>query len=97
MTEQAEVATDPPPSLEARALGAIGHELDVVGDALSSLAAGVSGLQQLGEEDAVSLRGVHRKLDKILDVLTNPATGLVARLEQIEMWRGDHEREHAAE
>jgi hypothetical protein len=88
-----EVKTDPPPSVshEARALRAIGAELDVVGDALGTLAAGVSGLQQLGEEDAVTLRGISRKLDKVLELLTDS----LERTSRLEIWRGDHMREHA--
>ncbi len=99
-----DVATDPPPSPEARALGAIGYELDVIGDTLSTLSAGVSGLQQLGEEDAVTLRQLARgqsdmnaKLDRILALLIDPAEGLLPRLERLETWRGEHARAHAAE
>lgn len=87
-----EIKTDPPADPQARALRAIGYELDVVGDSLSTLAAGVSGLQELGEEDAVTLRQINRKLDTIVRLLTES----LERTEQLETWRGEHMRDHAA-
>ncbi len=96
MTDQND-PTDPPPSPEARALGAIGHELDVIGDTLSTLTACVSGLQELGESDAATLRSIDRKLDQILAILTEPDLGVVPRLDRLEYWRGEHVRAHAAE
>lgn len=73
---------------------AIGHELDTVGDALSELSAGVQALTDMGEEDARDAARREGKLDTIIAILTNPESGLVARVGVLEVWRGQHEREH---
>lgn len=86
--------TDPPPSPEAKALRAIGRELDTLGDAYSELAAGVRALADMGEEDARNAARRESKLDQIIAILTNPETGLVARVGRLEQWRGEHAREH---
>ncbi len=95
-----DVTTDPPPSPEARALGAIGHELDVIGDVLGTISATAAELQRMGEEDAREARDrddrINRKLDQILEALTDSDRGVIARLDRLEQWRGEHSRDHAA-
>ncbi len=84
--------TLPPPNPEARALRAIGRELDVMSEALTSLDSGVRALADMGAEDHST---VNAKLDRIIEILTDPGEGLVARLAVLEAWRGEHAREHA--
>lgn len=87
-----ELDTTPPPSPEARALRAVGEELDVLGDAVTSLDAIVRTQVDMSATDH---RTVVAKLDTIIAILTDPGEGLVARVRVLEVWRGDHAREHA--
>lgn len=90
-----EIETDPPPSPEARAIRAIGRELDTLGDFVGELSAGVQALTEMGETDARTLARVESKIDQILAVLTHPESGLVRRIGELEAWRGEHAYEHA--
>ncbi len=90
-----ETRTDPPPSHEARALRAVGRELDTLGDAFGELSAGVQALAEMGETDARALARVEGKLDTLIALLTGPESGLIARVGSLESWRGEHAREHA--
>jgi hypothetical protein len=89
-----EPTTTPPASPEARALRAIGRELDTLGEAVGELSAGVQALAEMGEEDARNAARREGKLDQIIAILTNPESGLVARVGVLESWRGEHERAH---
>ena len=91
MTEQ---RTDPPPAPDARAMRAIGRELDTLGELVGELSAGVSALVEMGETDARTLARVEGKIDSLIELLTGPESGLVARVGSLEMWRGEHAREH---
>lgn len=73
---------------------AIGRELDTLGDAVSELSAGVQALAEMGEEDARNAARRESKLDQIIAILTNPESGIVARVGVLESWRGEHERLH---
>ena len=84
--------TDPPaPSAEARALRAIGTELDVLGELATATAAGVQALQDAGETDAATLRRIERDTGEILALLKS---SVLPRLDALEQWRGEHERGH---
>ncbi len=82
--------TIPPPSPEAKALRAIGAELDVLGEAVTSLDTSVGALAEMSAEDH---KVVVSKLDTIIALLTDPSDGLVARVGVLEAWRGEHVRE----
>ncbi len=86
---------EPPPDPQARAMRAVGRELDQLGDAFGELSAGVQALAEMGETDARTLARVEVKLDTLIALLAGPERGLVARVGVLESWRGDHEREHA--
>lgn len=90
-----ELDTDPPPDPQAKALRAVGRELDTLGDAFGELAAGVQALAEMGETDARALGRLEGKIDTLIALLTGPESGLVARVSVLESWRGEHAGEHA--
>jgi hypothetical protein len=84
--------TIPPPSAEAKALRSIGAELDVMSEAITSLDSSIVALSEMGAQD---MRTLNAKLDRIIGLLTEPATGLLPRVEALETWRGELARAHA--
>ncbi len=86
--------TTPPASPEAKALRAIDRELDVMGEALTSLAAHTETLAEMGtndhQEQKQTLGRIEGKLDDALAFLRDFA----GRIGELESWRGEHERAH---
>ncbi len=85
-------ATIPPPSAEAKALRAIGAELDVMSEGLTSIDASMRTLADMSADDA---KEINSKLDRIINLLIEPGAGLLPRVAALEVWRGEHVREHA--
>jgi hypothetical protein len=79
--------TDPPPSPTAKALRAIGANLDTLGDLIVENSGRLAALQEMGEADSHVLRRVEGKVDRLLLLLEQ-------RVGDLETWRGAHERAH---
>ncbi len=82
--------TTPPPSPEAKALRAIGSNLDALGELATDHAAQLGTLREMGDDDARALARIEIKIDQVLGVLRS----LADRTAELEGWRGDHERAH---
>lgn len=83
-------ATDPPPSPVARALRAIGRNLDALGRGLGLLRAQTQTLTEMGDADSKTLSRIEGKLDACLARFGEVAD----RVDTLERWRGEHAREH---
>ncbi len=82
--------TVPPPSPVARALRAIGRNLDALGRGLGLIRAQTQALAEMGNDDSERLRRIESKLDACLSRFGE----LADRTDTLERWRGQHEREH---
>ena len=88
-------ATDPPPSPVARALRAIGRNLDALGRGVGILRAQTEALTELGNADHAEHKQTLGRIESKLDACLSRFGELADRIDVIEGWRGSHEREHA--
>ena len=80
--------TIPPASPAARALRAVGRNLDALGDLAVEHSAKLDGLTEMGEEDSKILRRLESKIDRLLLLFEQ-------RISAIEEWQGEHAASHA--
>lgn len=83
--------TVPPPSPEAKALGAISNELDTLGDLVAETTAKLQTLTEFSQEDRKDFARVLAALGRIEAAVG----GQSDRIAELESWRADHERAHA--
>lgn len=97
VTSPADATTEPPPGHEAtgRALRAVGVELDVLGEEMTRLAAGVETLAEMGDRDHADQKSALARIESKLDVAIGYLRDQADRIRDLEGWRGEHTREHA--
>ncbi len=86
--------TTPPASPEVKAWRAIDRELDVVGEALTSLAAHTETLAEMGTNDHAEQKQALGRIESKLDDALAYLRDFAGRIGELEQWRGDHERAH---
>lgn len=93
----AEAVTERPPTDETtgRALRAVGVELDVMGEEMTRLAAGVETLAEMGDRDHADQKSALTRIEGKLDVALSYLRDFGGRIAELEAWRGEHERAHA--
>lgn len=90
-------ATDPPPSPVARALRAIGRNLDALGRGLGLIRAQTAALSEMGNADHAEQKATLGRIEGKLDAALSRFGELADRVDTLERWRGEHARDHARE